>query len=73
MAKSLSKKKILSIVDEKPRKGDVLAHRTVSIEKLISSEFKERPECGSKYKTCSCYKNGRCDGIFSAFCCEYED
>lgn len=69
MAKRLSKRN----VEDKPHKGDVLAHNTVSIEELISREYKERPECGSKHETCSCYKEGRCDGIFSAFCCEYED
>ena len=59
--------------DVKPPKRDVLAHRTVSIEKILRQEASERPECGPRYKTCSCYIEGRCDGIFSAFCGEYED
>ena len=72
MSKKSRKKNALD-VDDSPRKKDVLAHRTVSLEVLRNHEESERPECGSRCKTCCYYLIGKCDGIFSAFCREYED
>ena len=74
MEKSRKKRKKNALgVDDPPRKKDVLSRRTISLEALRDHEESKRPECGSRCITCYYYLIRKCDGIISAFCCDYED